>query len=753
MKICLKDDKELLILRVGDPMKNFRSFFKLDKLRLEKIKNFFSWDQFKDFYQYVKAFWIDFFKEAKRGTQAHLKGIKIFLLFSIIAFLILLGVVLRFTESSTFCGLCHQMNAYMESWRASSHHHVACTKCHYEPGFLNHLKGKWVDGQVSLAYFISGKRPNRPHAEINDSSCLQKGCHKIENLQGDMIYKNVAFSHGKHLEELRRGMKLRCTTCHAQLVQGAHLTVHEINCFICHYYQAGPKGEEECISCAVGSCASCHVEPKGDIKVKGWSFNHQKYIARGVVCERCHNNVVQGDAHVPEGKCVQCHNEPELLSTKYTSQFMHKNHVTDHKIECADCHTYIRHEIGPILTMVHSTTVCDKCHSKEIHLGPRELYRGSGGIGVPDSPSLMFTANVDCVACHRKGEESQAALHTTQYVEKAIGEACVDCHGEGFDDTLKHWKALLSKAQNETDQRIFNIQKMLYDLERNKGEVTGFKKAQNLLNEARHNYSFVLLGKGTHNIEYAFKLLNAANNKTEQALAAIDKGYKSQEFKTQMTCTTLCHVGIERRTVPFNDTKFSHETHVAGHGMRCSDCHSPRENHGKTFQKNCAECHHGKSGKKVKCEDCHVSVKRLVQGKGGIGVKERPSNKLDVVECIDCHRGVAAKKRDTFDAIKKRCIECHDQSYGEMVVRWKSVSEDLLKKVAPKIDRVREEIEKIDRRRGHTFVYRKLFGEAEFNYNLAKNGKGVHNLEYIEELLEFANNRLDEAIKQLAKKK
>jgi hypothetical protein len=35
----------------------------------------------------------------------------------------------------------------------------------------------------------------------------------------------------------------------------------------------------------------------------------------------------------------------------------------------------------------------------------------------------MFTANVDCIACHRKGEESQTALHTTKYAEKAIGEA------------------------------------------------------------------------------------------------------------------------------------------------------------------------------------------------------------------------------------------------------------------------------------------------------------------------------------------
>jgi nitrate/TMAO reductase-like tetraheme cytochrome c subunit len=708
---------------------------------------------FKNLYNLVKAFWVDFFREAKRGTQTHQKGIKVFLLSCMIVFFLILVSLLKFSETSTFCGLCHQMTAYIESWKASSHRNVACTQCHYEPGFFNHLKGKWVDGQVSLAYFISGKKPSKPHAEISDSSCLQKGCHKVEDLQGNMVYKNVAFSHGAHLGELRRGMKLRCTTCHAQIVQGAHLTVHEINCFICHYYRAGARGEEDCISCAIGSCTSCHVEPKGDIKVKGWSFNHQKYIARNVNCEKCHLNVVQGDGHIPDGKCLECHNEPQLLNTKYASPFLHKKHVTDHKIECSSCHTPIRHEIGQIPTLTHFQANCDKCHTKEVHLGPRDLYRGSGGIGVPDSPSLMFTTNVDCVACHRKGEESKAALYTTKYEERAISEACVDCHGEGFDETLKQWKALMTKAENETNQRIFNVQQMLFDVEKAKGGTPAFKKAQNLLNEARHNYSLVLLGKGTHNVEYAFKLLNAANHRTELALAAMDKNYKPRESHLQMTCTTLCHVGIETRSVPFNDIKFSHETHVAGNGLKCSDCHSPRENHGKTYLKNCARCHHGKEIKKVSCGECHVYVKRLIEGKGSIGVKERPSNKLGVVECVDCHRGVTAKKKDNFDAIKKRCIECHDQSYGEMAVQWKTTYEELMKKIAPKIDRVRGEIEKIDRRGGHTFVFQKLFGEAEFNYNLAKKGNGIHNLEYTEELLEFANRRLDEATQQLAKRK
>jgi tRNA(Phe) wybutosine-synthesizing methylase Tyw3 len=98
-------------------------------------------------------------------------------------------------------------------------------------------------------------------------------------------------------------------------------------------------------------------------------------------------------------------------------------------------------------------------------------------------------------------------------------------------------------------------------------------------------------------------------------------------------------------------------------------------------------------------------------------------------------------------------MECHDQSYGEMAVRWKTTSEELLKKVGQKMGRVKEEIDKVEKRGGHTFVFRKLYGEAEFNYLLAKKGNGIHNVDYAEELLEMANRRLDEATQQLAKRK
>ncbi|MBW2121197.1 MAG: NapC/NirT family cytochrome c, partial [Deltaproteobacteria bacterium] len=210
-----------------------------------------------DLWRYITDFWIAFWRETYRGTKEHKKGLLAFLSLCFIVLIILMAIGYKASERPAFCGLCHNMKVYVDSWKSSKHNFVPCAECHYEPGFFNHLKGKWRDGQVSLVLFITGKRSPKPHAEISDAACLQEGCHRREDLKKKMIFKNVAFDHGRHIEELRRGKKLRCTTCHAQIVQGAHLTVTESDCFICHFYKAGLEDEEGCLSCA--ECGACHV--------------------------------------------------------------------------------------------------------------------------------------------------------------------------------------------------------------------------------------------------------------------------------------------------------------------------------------------------------------------------------------------------------------------------------------------------------------------------------------------------------------
>jgi hypothetical protein len=385
-------------------------------------------------------------------------------------------------------------------------------------------------------------------------------------------------------------------------------------------------------------------------------------------------------------------------------------------------------------------------------MGPREMYTGTGVIGVADSPSKMFTIRVDCVGCHKTQEESKAALYTTKYSEKALAESCVGCHGEGYDDMLFHWKELLVKAENEVNSRIFTVQRKLYEAGKTGLENHRFKKAQNLINGARHNYTFSLMGKGVHNIEYALRLLNYANNNTEEALALIEKGYESKEYKTDYTCVSLCHVGLEERTVPFNEIQFPHDDHI-GMDLQCLDCHSSREKHGKTYLKNCAECHHGEGAGKVACGDCHLGVRRLFHGKTGIGVEDLPSIKADVVECADCHRSIVEGQKESFKAIKATCIKCHDESYGKMAEDWKSTADELLKRTSSKLRRIKRHIQRLEKKGQHTFAFTKLFGDAEYNVNLVKEGKGVHNLEYSEELIEAAKKNLEQVEPMLARKK
>jgi putative sterol carrier protein len=123
------------------------------------------------------------------------------------------------------------------------------------------------------------------------------------------------------------------------------------------------------------------------------------------------------------------------------------------------------------------------------------------------------------------------------------------------------------------------------------------------------------------------------------------------------------------------------------------------------------------------------------------------------VECIDCHRSVAEGIKESLASIKTYCIQCHDESYGDIAERWKSTAEALVKKTEPRLEKIREEIQKLERMGKHTFAFTKSLGDADHNFTLVKNGKGVHNVEYAEELIESVNIRLDQLEKELAKER
>lgn len=283
--------------------------------------------------------------------------------------------VLEITENPAFCGKnCHIMKPFYDSWRTSSHNDVRCVECHYEPGMIGHIKGK-VNGLMQFYRYETTveEYSGRLYAKVMDKNCLV--CHE-RRINLPAIYMGVNFSHTNHLFETKRGIGLTCTSCHSMLVIGMkeHRSVTDPTCTQCH-----PRVVQEdvghivvttstCFTChfrdvpgntSISGCPSCHGPPKE--KPRNYTnFNHITHINRGFECLSCHTNVsTNANDVVPRSKCFSCHSIPQRVEKYDEFSFVHKNHVTNNKIACFECHSNVKH--APAV----GENLCATCHASE----------------------------------------------------------------------------------------------------------------------------------------------------------------------------------------------------------------------------------------------------------------------------------------------------------------------------------------------------------------------------------------------------
>jgi len=443
---------------------------------------------------------------------------------------ILIGGGLGFVEYSMqpdFCRTCHIMEPYYQAWHESTHKDVPCGDCHFEPGLENTLKGKWQASSQAVSY-ITRTYGSKPHAQIQDASCLRSGCHEqrlLEGLsewevatqRGDTI--KIHFDHAPHLGEMRRGKQLRCVSCHSQIVQGQHLVVTLDTCFTCHFKDVKHGRDEE----VIGGCGSCHGAPKGDIRLATGLFNHKEFLDRKVACENCHAEAIKGDGEVPRQMCWTCHNQPQQLARYGETQLLHRAHVTDHKLECSNCHVQIEHHLTANATRALSLTAvdhqplasadgCAQCH-EGTHSGPAMMYAGRGGQGVPEMPSPMFVAQVDCIACHTESKEG-LAHGVTGRTYLAAQKACDTCHGNRYEGVLDIWRKAVDTLLVEATVAVEGARVALAQTAI--GDDRLRLDLQRLFNDAQENVQFVRASHGVHNLTYATALLNAAIDYSEQ---------------------------------------------------------------------------------------------------------------------------------------------------------------------------------------------------------------------------------------------
>ena len=446
-------------------------------------------------------------------------------------FMTCMGGMAGFAEYSMqpdFCQSCHIMEPYYRAWHQSTHKNVPCVDCHFEPGITNTIYGKFQASSQAVKY-ITNTYGSKPHAEIRDSSCTREGCHSKRVLEGKVNWTvqterggevTIHFDHTPHLTLERRGKQLRCVSCHSQIVQGKHIVVTTDTCFLCHFKGLKHGRDDQ----TIGTCKGCHDAPKQTIVMATGQFTHSTYTDRGVKCENCHADTVRGDGAVPRQVCWNCHNQTAQIEKYGETALMHKEHVTNHKLECSGCHVQIEHSLiaGAREDQMAGTRfstdsgTCGMCH-EQTHNGPKEMFRGIGARGVPDMPSPMARARVNCIACHMTKEQTDQNADIVGQTFVASQDRCDYCHGDKYQGALQDWRKLVTANLDKAEAALLDVKKLQATPQgASVGGENGLKVAR-LLDDAEYNIRFVKLAHGVHNPNYATAMLNLSLENCKKA--------------------------------------------------------------------------------------------------------------------------------------------------------------------------------------------------------------------------------------------
>jgi hypothetical protein len=462
-------------------------------------------------------------------------------------------------KSQFFCGYCHVLSypnvikkAYL-SWKEGKHKDIGCVQCHYPPEQLQrkipeHKKiptDKKATSDKSAIDFMKTELEvlsrlitvlnmdssvTKTKPRLDDRSCTASKCHPStgEGKEGEYWTKKfeyakyeredktegiVPYVHKTHFDSTKwiEGQELHCTSCHQRETEGKHFEVNRDKCYLCHFKNVALNENR-------AKCSICHEVPTKPLqkqKKEGAGedekpITHESLEKAKVPCESCHLHLVKGTGLVAKSLCLICHdNGKEIDKDLFNKKLMHERHVADQNAHCFNCHEPIMHKASDFIEVAKNQ--CQTCHPDH-HENQRIMLSGEEFKNVPETPSLMYGVNTNCLACHKeekvvKGEELLGGT----------GKACAACHTEKHEAMGKEWK-------DKSDQELAeakNIEKELLDaIENGKAKASKEKlqQAKTMLKEGREYLHRVEYGGGVHNKKYSVMLLDEALNNFEDAI-------------------------------------------------------------------------------------------------------------------------------------------------------------------------------------------------------------------------------------------
>jgi nitrate/TMAO reductase-like tetraheme cytochrome c subunit len=644
----------------------------------------------------------------------------------IAAGIVLFGMV-EVTSTPTFCSSCHYMQPYIDAWQTSSHKDVTCIKCHFPPGIMSKIEGKFTAIAMVANYATGVYKRGKPHADIPDASCLRSGCHSKELLRDSLSFKGrINFGHSAHLTGLRNGKQLRCTSCHSQIVQGEHIVVTESTCFLCHFKEPVdiPK---------LNNCSTCHRAPVTSVETPDVEYDHTSILERNIKCESCHGDMHNGTGAAPIERCSTCHADTKVNEVFNRPDSLHQLHITQHKIECLACHMPIQHK--SVARSEHIVPQCESCH-QNTHVAQLDLFTGKGAIGFEAHPNPMFESGLNCQACHVYHSELNGigdfgVNNTANY------NSCEVCHGEGYNRILNQWQKQMAVKMDAIEKSIRIIETHI--------DKPGLSEKQKSsiaekMSQAKHNFGMVKSGNVIHNISFSDKLLFSTHEDLKTVAGYLGVSKDIQDFNVlhndmiPSDCNN-CHYGIEDVETSVFNLSFKHKQHVVEAKMKCAECHSNRAKHGEmVMNKNeCLSCHH--EDKKKKCETCHTTQNELRSGTIDLGTDLSADymhgNKITCRKCHETENGTIQRTN------RLACVKCHSAVYPQFIEEWKIDTKRDIKR----LNDIIAEKSKMTMRASQEKELNTIRSGLE---KLEKEGSfSVHNPKLVRVALEYYNNRLN----------
>ncbi len=545
---------------------------------------------------------------------------------SVILTAIVLLLFFEVTSQSNFCRSCHIMRPYIAAWETSSHNEIGCMRCHTRTGIPGYFQTKFTAIAMIANYATGLYKRSRPWAEIEDKNCLQGGCHESRLLEGKIEFtKGIVFDHAPHLTEARRGRKLRCTSCHSQIVQGEHISVTSTTCYLCHFKNVEAVGREK-----LAACTKCHsAPPSGEEASTG--YDHNKALQQGLACITCHQTMWQGTGQVRLERCRMCHSEPTHIERINDLEFIHEWHIEIRKVDCQRCHDAIEHRQLTTSKLVMEN--CSSCH-EDLHQAKVAVFAGEGSrLLAEPMPDKMYSNGVVCQSCHKNPIADALTIHADKV-------SCAPCHGDNYLGLVKVWREGFSR-------RIKELKGVM--------DRAGIHPR---IEEARHDLALVDKGGAWHNPAFADAVLNRVAEVLRNAGVRTSPPANLPEGSRECL---KCHNGIAEVPVSPPLSPFDHRAHMAERGVVCSRCHvaadPERINHGdrRKADEDCRTCHHGSPDDN--CEPCHQPSRMLYLGVLP-NLPEQPSPMAEAeMLCVDCHL-----EEEGFQSPEtSSCLDCHDQ--------------------------------------------------------------------------------------------